>query len=279
MISPTHLHPSWWEQADRGGASVPKGTFVHGYYRLPPGYQLCIVPSYAPIKLASGSINQSGVASSTAPPANGAAMLSTTYNAPKLVISLVQAIWGTITLYRARGNQIQEYGYAAFGLTVAPYAWMSIVNIIAGLSTPSYPALFMIRTPVMNEAEEAGGSFRLEISVDLGTCNRKRTSRGFTRGFMLSLVPLIIVGSLSKFANGNSSSLQRGFTMSWLVSGMYFGPGIGYLSMRGVLDLSRKGSVTRAMIAVTLLAGVAPLGGMIVVGMMLRDFGVCTRFT
>lgn len=59
-----------------------------------------------------------------------------TYNIPKLIIGLVQAIWATSTLYRARGDQIDRYGYAAFGLTVTPYAFMSVLNIIANISNP-----------------------------------------------------------------------------------------------------------------------------------------------
>ena len=45
----------------------------------------------------------------------------------------MQAVWAIITLYRARADQIQEFGCAAFGLTVAPYAFMSVMNIIGSL--------------------------------------------------------------------------------------------------------------------------------------------------
>ncbi len=68
-------------------------------------------------------------------------------NLLQLVISIVQAIWAIVTIYRARGDQIAQYGYAAFGLTVAPYAFMSVMNLLANMSTPSYPAMFLIRTP------------------------------------------------------------------------------------------------------------------------------------
>jgi len=83
--------------------------------------------------------------------------LVSAYNVPKILVSFTQALWATTTLYRARGDQIDEYGYAAFGLTVAPYAFMSILNIVAHLLTPEYPSIFLVRTPVMEEAEVDGG--------------------------------------------------------------------------------------------------------------------------
>ncbi|KAL2785284.1 hypothetical protein BJX66DRAFT_61674 [Aspergillus keveii] len=79
--------------------------------------------------------------------------LAASYNIPKAIISLAQAIWAIITIYRARGNQIDQYGYAAFGLTVAPYAYMSIINLMATCITPEYPAIYMVRTSLMNEVK------------------------------------------------------------------------------------------------------------------------------
>ncbi len=90
-------------------------------------------------------------------------MLASSYNLPKLGISLMQAVWAIITLYRARADQIQTFGYAAFGLTVAPYAFMSIMNIIGSLLNQEYAAIFLIRTPLMGKAEPKGGFFLGEV--------------------------------------------------------------------------------------------------------------------
>ncbi|KAK3374613.1 hypothetical protein B0H63DRAFT_548862 [Podospora didyma] len=68
--------------------------------------------------------------------------LSYTYNIPKIIIGLLKAVWGTVTLYKSRGSQIDLYGYAALGLSVAPYVFMSLVNIAIALVTPEYPALY-----------------------------------------------------------------------------------------------------------------------------------------
>lgn len=52
---------------------------------------------------------------------------------------MVQIVFGMSTLYRTKGNQIERYGYAAYGLTVTPYALMSILNLAGNLMRPDYP--------------------------------------------------------------------------------------------------------------------------------------------
>ena len=298
---------SWWENQELK-SRVPPGTYIHGECRLPPGYHLCIAPPNASVKFAAGIDDQNAAirASAGANVINGVPTLSSSYNFPKLVVSFVQAIWASVTLYRARGDQIQEYGYAAFGLTVAPYAWMSVVNIIANLLTPNYPALFMIRTPIMNEAEDAGGFFRCDLQVEVGE-ERGPAKTWYSEdlqsidwapwlGFILALVPLIIVGSLSGFAIGKSTSIQRGFTMSWLIIGILYGVFLGSSIMRGFTDLYGSSAMRDfedkirvtpndlifrtigEIIGLFLVMGAPPIGGMVVVGLMLRGFGVCTRF-
>ena len=45
-----------------------------------------------------------------------------------------------------------------FGLSVAPYAFMSFVNILA-MACPEHPAMYLIHTPCMDAAEVDGGHF------------------------------------------------------------------------------------------------------------------------
>lgn len=85
--------------------------------------------------------------------------LSKSHSIIKTVAALVQLAFACFTLYHARGNQIQEYGYAAFGFTVVPYAVMSLVNLIGSIVTPNYSSLFMVRSEVMAEAEKRGARF------------------------------------------------------------------------------------------------------------------------
>jgi len=194
-------------------------------------------------------------------------------------ISLIQAFWATITLYRARGDQIDECGYAAFGLTVAPYACMSLLNIVANLLTPEYSALFLVRTPVMEEAEADGGFFSGEILVKIDHDSPAIRDNGGSESnyevliaLCLGLIPLAIVGTLSRFRPANSTSLERGFTMSWLAIGIFFGEIGGRRPLTATPDLIRIITVY----ASNLVIGVGAIGGMVVVGNMISKFGVCT---
>ncbi|KAF7167480.1 hypothetical protein CNMCM5623_000816 [Aspergillus felis] len=227
--------------------------------------------------------------------------LAASFNIPKAVISLAQAMWAIITLYRARGNQIDQYGYAAFGLTVAPYAYMSIINLLATCATPEYPAIYMVRTSLMKEAEANGALIVGEVAdLDLDQVNFKedqdkdndKDNLGLQvwLGTLLSLPPLAVVGALSRFAPGSSSSLERGFTMAWLATGSVGGLWL-YFGMLGMFegeaekdrDLSTTEKSFVIVIAFVLCFAIplaAPaVGGFVVVAKMLREYGICTRLS
>jgi len=82
------------------------------------------------------------------------------YNLLKSVIALGQALYGISTLYQAPGDQISQYGYVAFSLTVAPYATMSVVNLIAAFFYPDYPEAYLVETSILVEARSRGGKFQ-----------------------------------------------------------------------------------------------------------------------
>jgi hypothetical protein len=83
-----------------------------------------------------------------------------TRDIPRVIVSMLQVIWGIITLYNSRGNQIELYGYGAFGLTVAPYMFMSLLNLFTNLLHPSYSTMYLVWTPdlvdAMRERAESG---------------------------------------------------------------------------------------------------------------------------
>ncbi|ERF74268.1 hypothetical protein EPUS_01955 [Endocarpon pusillum Z07020] len=85
--------------------------------------------------------------------------LSPSYSLSKGLFAIFQAFWASYTLWQARGNQIDEYGYAAFGLTVVPYLIMSIINLFSTILTPDYSTVYMVRTDIMDEAERRQGHF------------------------------------------------------------------------------------------------------------------------
>ncbi|KAH8726398.1 hypothetical protein GQ44DRAFT_161546 [Phaeosphaeriaceae sp. PMI808] len=121
---------------------------IHGAYSLPAGYSFAIVPHDAQF------VNLTGSATS-----HPTIEVSATYNMVKAVAALAQSAYALYTLYRARGDQISQFGYAAFGLTVAPYAVMSIMNLVGNLCRPEYPSLYLVESSIMDEARRRGGLF------------------------------------------------------------------------------------------------------------------------
>ncbi len=77
--------------------------------------------------------------------------VSCNHNVVKVLISLAQLIYAISTLYRTRGDQVTQYGYAAFGLTVAPYAWMTFINLLGNLMCPQYDAMFLVESKSLDQ--------------------------------------------------------------------------------------------------------------------------------
>jgi len=83
----------------------------------------------------------------------------------------------------------------------------------------------------------------------------------------LGLIPLAIVGGLSGFRVQQSTAMERGFTISWLVVSIAFGPFARLLQRRSSLYPYLS----------VLIFGAPTIGGMVVVGRMIGEFGICTR--
>jgi hypothetical protein len=73
-------------------------------------------------------------------------LIANNYNFIKIVIAIGQLIYTSTTLYQTRGNQIETYGLGAFGLTVAPYAWMSFLNLLGNILCPSYLTMYLVES-------------------------------------------------------------------------------------------------------------------------------------
>ena len=120
---------------------TPETEHIHGQIsQLPDGYAIQTLP--VDIKVT--------------PHHDGAIELCKCHNVLKWLVAIAQLLYAIFTLYRSRGNQIDTYGYASFGLTVISYAIMSLINLIANVVTPEYPAIYMVRSEIMNEAEARG---------------------------------------------------------------------------------------------------------------------------
>ena len=64
--------------------------------------------------------------------------ISASFSTIKAVVAILQTLYASFTLYHTRGDQLAQFGYAAFGLTVTPFLVMSIINLAANLVTPEY---------------------------------------------------------------------------------------------------------------------------------------------
>lgn len=70
--------------------------------------------------------------------------LACNYSAVKVVSAIIQILYACFELYKARGDQLDRYGYAAYSLTIIPYISMSLMNLLASLWVPQYPSRFLV---------------------------------------------------------------------------------------------------------------------------------------
>ena len=136
---------------------------MHGLCSLPEGYQLAIVPPgslvyeisrpqlESPPPQDRGNQNDDGNLASI--------KINSSSNYAKNLIAVFQTVYASLTLYQARGDQIQRYGFTAFGFTVTPYLVMSIVNLLSTILNPSYSTTYMVQSTMMDEAVQRGGYF------------------------------------------------------------------------------------------------------------------------
>lgn len=242
------------------------------------------------------------------------------YNVIKIIISLVQLVFAISTLYRTRGDQIEKYGYAAFGLAVAPYAWMSFVNLIANMICPQYDTMFLVETKALVDLRKGmhasdrptmtstvgrlAESSEEELDrayLELKKVKKEAADSTFKQklpipdgplkglGTMLSLyigaIPLAIVGALSHFRPQQSTTPQRVWVMAWLTlgaaaAGLHMGPlanligGPPPIARRMALNYD-KSNILFGLFGLFLYGSVS-IGGYVVVGQMIHEFGICS---
>jgi hypothetical protein len=303
--------------------------------------------------------------------------IPSSYSALKSLVAVTQALFAATTLYNSKGHQIDRFGYAAFGLTVVPYALMSIVNLIANLVCPEYPAMYLISNQALQNLQHQYDSWSLEARQDkaarptatqqdidssgqghinifqadhsavkqeqpdkvqkknddskdqkfevsgiVGALSIKSdraiqqelnheidsaTYRGITDLSQLdiarsdksfsSFLPSVliitgvvigIIGGLSHFHQGSSTTAQRVWTMIWLSFGLFIGI-ITYntaelLERRGVLNLEPSPNASSdwkdllANLVFFIIVPIPAIGGLVVVGQMIHSYGVCNVF-
>ena len=125
---------------------------LNGEASLPEGYYWCKL-EFTQLNALASHLKREGI------------RVGRSKNLVKGLASVAQLVYSSITLYRARGSQIQRYGYAAFGLSVFPYTLMSFLNLVVAIIVGEYSTLFVLRTAISDEAKRCGGT----ISGEIGT--------------------------------------------------------------------------------------------------------------
>jgi hypothetical protein len=277
---------------------IPQDRHIFGTCRIPQGYCLMqihpqvLLDPYRPERSPSPADDTlSSTVQSTNPMRPGGKRW-TTIKVPssdeilKVIVSTLQAIWSINTLYQTRGDQIDLYGYGAFGLTVLPYAIMSLVNLITNLARPGYPCLYLVHTRYMAEAKSIpGAKFRGMIaSVNESEIRKNYTFEGnsvqtilWYLGYtIISILPLATVGALTGFRTGNDIQTQRAWILAWLIIGSS-----SSLLVRTDRILTERTHTSKLELPLRLII-VSPLwipaiGGMVQVWRMLRNYGICVQ--
>jgi hypothetical protein len=238
------------------------------------------------------------------------ASIACNYNFVKISVAIGQTLYAVATIYRTRGDAIDTFRYAAFGLTVVPYAWMSLINLASNLIRPEYPSMYLVESNALDElrAELAEDPRRTLFDGTVGGITQRteelalhkwlalqgpptEISRYNFLATLISSMPIAVIGGMTRFHANSSTLAQRVWMMTWLVFGIYFGSIIGYvpdvvgcrpvLNSRGRgLRLPRLGTYRRCMAMGTGIIYAAPaIGGFIVVGQMMSSYGVCIQIT
>ncbi|KAF2012659.1 hypothetical protein BU24DRAFT_425294 [Aaosphaeria arxii CBS 175.79] len=148
---------------------------IHGRCKLPRGYALTLVPPDAKFEDDAPRTFKNkkrrilncilpGIQSVDEPQIE----VACSNNSIKSVASIVQVIFAISTLYRTRGNQIKRYGYAAYGLTVTPYAWMSIINGFGNIIRPQYSSIFVVDSFRLAEVRRLPPEFENCVDSTIG---------------------------------------------------------------------------------------------------------------
>ncbi|OCL10122.1 hypothetical protein AOQ84DRAFT_402594 [Glonium stellatum] len=292
------------------GAKPIARRVIHGVNQqcLDDSYDVAILPSNTQIELRRRDTPRSNHTDNIHCEHERTLAITSMYNVPQMLVAIVQLAYSSVTLYRTKGDQLDRFGYAAFGLTVLPYLIMSAMNLVGNLLTPTYPYLYMVCSEEMEELEvRAGSQGRLTGTVahiPFQTTEEPERWALNTIAYWLSIsvalllpLPYVVIGALTRFHPNNSSHVQRIFTMYWLAVGIIVGAAIPFwkpntsikpfmFGLIRILPLLTKYPlpglieffILMGWYTLVFLSSSAALGGFVVVAQMIKEYGSCTRF-
>lgn len=210
----------------------------------------------------------------------------------KMALSVAQLVYSCISIYRTRGSQIDQYGYAAYGLSVIPYTFMSLANFICAALVGQYPCVYALTSPVMEEAKARRGRFVGAIDVQwksnssngsVKTSTSSSTARKpisvirtlikiVISGVLVLVVQYILLYFLTKFEKKHSTVAQRAWMMGWASANQFAFFPLACISTLWpqFLNLNKNRMI---LSGVFLPLGVASIGGLVQVGMMMKSLG------
>jgi hypothetical protein len=207
---------------------------VHGSIRLPGGYDLTPLSRKYPVHPFDPDARHKLGEKFAGYQSN---VISCDYNFVKIVASLAQIIAGGLTVYQASKAQFAAFGFTQSSLTVIPYVLMSLTNLAANITCPNYSTLYLVETDLLEEARSLGAVAHGAVGY-VSAWSGKRphlAERVFKKvlyliGIGLVALPFILIGYWTKFQPGpESTSEEKGWIWSWLITSIVFGVPVGYL--------------------------------------------------
>jgi hypothetical protein len=95
--------------------------------KLPVGYKWTRLPRNSKIRPYGSPVLTNHLSSNS----HAEVHIPVSFSVTQPLIAIYQAAAAGWTLYKARGDQLDQFGYTAFALTVTPYLMMSIINFVA----------------------------------------------------------------------------------------------------------------------------------------------------
>ncbi|PWW80182.1 hypothetical protein C7212DRAFT_361155 [Tuber magnatum] len=123
----------------------PTKWSIQGQYNLPQGYCFSFLPAGTSIGPINPNTHREDI------------VIASSYGTAKSFTGVLQIIISIFSLYSSSSDQVNLYGYAAFGFSVIPYTIMSFLNAIANSIEADYDSLCMVESEVMVEAYQRTG--------------------------------------------------------------------------------------------------------------------------
>ncbi|KAI0728462.1 hypothetical protein C8Q72DRAFT_917675 [Fomitopsis betulina] len=81
-----------------------------------------------------------------------------------VLLSIFQIIFASFTIYFTPSDQNPRWGYTAYGLSVFPYALMSVVNLVCAGFVGGYTSGRVLRTPILEESFQPGRGTSITVA-------------------------------------------------------------------------------------------------------------------